>query len=81
MMPASNVSEISALASPPVNTHISRRSSPCAEENAAAVSERDPADVASDGRAGFLHAFDPNGHGASERLQKSPFTGSISPDL
>mmetsp|Transcript_7907 Transcript_7907/g.16488 ORF Transcript_7907/g.16488 Transcript_7907/m.16488 type:complete len:82 (-) Transcript_7907:49-294(-) len=81
MVPVSNVFEISAPTSPPTNTRISRRSSPHAEENMVPVFKQDPADVTSAGLAGFLHAFDPNGRGANERLRKSPFAGFISPDL
>ena len=63
-----NVPEISILASPPDDTRISGRSSSRAKKNAVPVSERYPADFASADFAGFPHAFDPNGRGASERL-------------
>ena len=81
MVPVSNVSEISAPASPPTDTRISGRSSPRAKYIAVPVSEQDPADFASAGIGGFLHAFDPNDRGAGERLRKYSFAGSISPDL
>ena len=81
MVPVSNVSEISAPASPPDDTRIPERFSTRAEENAVPMSKRDPADFSSAGLAGFPHAFDPNDRGASERFRKSPFVESISPDL
>ena len=81
MVPVSNVSEISTPTGPPANTRILRRSSPRVEEIAVPVSKRDPADFASAGLAGFPHAFDLNSRGASKRLRKSPFVGSIFPDL
>ena len=81
MVPVSNVSKISAPASPPDNTRISGRSSIRAEEKAVSLFERDPANFASASLAGFPHAFNPNGGGASERLRKSSFAGSISSDL
>ena len=81
MVPVSNVSKISTPASPPNNTCISGRSSLRAEEKAVSLFERDPANFASAGLAGFPHAFDPNGRGASERLRKSPFVWFVSSDL
>ena len=68
MVLVSNLSEISTPAGPPADTRISGRSSPRAKENAVPVSDRDPVDFASADFAGFPHAFDPNGRGASERL-------------